>query len=254
MGSRIRWILPAVAIVAVVIVVALIIALRGGDDEGNDAASAGSVVPTQTEDGADGGETAAPTGPGSGAELSELNELNARWRDASAKVTYDFTRSTTGVEAASTLTLWVDPPNSRVDFEDSSTGEATSFIQKGNETFVCTGGQCQRYYGGGVLDPIPRFAGQFADPDGIDSVAGGFAGTNIDTFDEEIAGEAGRCFRGEIEGVEISWCFSEDGLLLLSSTRGPNGVVEIRAAEIDPNISGDDFEPQGPIVDSTLNS
>lgn len=249
MGSTNRWILPAAGLVVLVIAIALIFALcsGGGGDDKDQSAGARPTATESTEDGGGGEETPEPTTGQEQDAAAALQNLSGAYQGASARVTYEFTSTTGGETTNSTLTIYSDPPNSRTDFKDTSGGETTSFINRGDSTFVCSGGQCFSYPAGGAVNPVP-FVSQYAEPGAIEQIAAQ-AGVDVQRTEEEIAGINGRCFHLSEEGVALTWCFSDDGLLLLSASKSADGEFEMRASEVNRNVSDADFEPPFPVTE-----
>lgn len=248
MGSTNRWILPAAGLVVLVIAIALIIALcSGGGDDGNKSAGARPTATESTENGGDGEETPEPTTEREEDAAAALEGLSGAYAGASARVTYEFTSTTGGETTNSTLTIYSDPPNSRTDFEDTSGGETTSFINQGDSTFICSGGQCFSYPAGGAVNPVP-FVSQYAEPGAIERIAAQ-AGVDIQKTEEEIAGINARCFHLSEEGVAVTWCFSDDGLLLLGASKSADAEFEMRASEVNRNVSDADFKPPFPVTE-----
>ena len=174
MGSTNRWILPAAGLVVLVVAIVLIIALcSGGGDDDDQSAGARPTATESTENGGDGEETPEPTAEEEDAAAA-LEDLSGAYGGVSAQVTYEFTSISGGESTSGTMTLYSDPPNARTDHEDAS-GETTSFINKGDQSFVCTTGQCFAYPAGTVVSPIP-FVSQYAEPGAINSIAAGVAG------------------------------------------------------------------------------
>lgn len=245
MGSTNRWILPAAGLVVLVLAIVLIIALcsSGGDDD--DQSAAGSPTATQSpQDG--GGSEVTPTPTAKEDTAAALADLSRAYEGVSARVTYDFTGISVGANTTGTMTIYADPPNARTDHLNTSTGETTSFIQRGDQSFVCTSGQCFAYPAGAAVNPIP-FVSQYAEPVAINRIAAASAGIDLQTTEEEIAGFQARCFHVTNEGTEITWCFSDDGLLLLGASRSADAEFEMRATQVNRNVSAADFEPPFPV-------
>ena len=240
-----KWLLPAVGLGVVVIAIVLLIALcSGGGDDDNGSDDQGSA-PTATTGGGD--ETPEATDDSGDNSAAALEELSARWGDASGKIVYEFKTSAGGSDTTSKMTYYIDPPNSRTDFEDGS-GEVISFIQQGDKTYVCSVGSCFSYPGGSGVNPIP-FVGDNAYPDAISDRVAGLGGIEIDRSEDEIAGVDVTCFKVEVAGSETAWCFSEDGLLLLSSTKAAGSEFEMRATEVDSDVSDTDFDPPFDVIE-----
>ena len=245
-----KWLLPAVGLGAVVIVIILLIALcsgGGGDDDDDSGSDDQGNVPTATADDGGGDETPAATDDSGDDSTAALEELSARWGDASGKIVYEFKSSAGGTETTSKMTYFIDPPNSRTDFEGED-GEVTSFIQAGDRTYICSAGSCLSYPGGGAINPIP-FVGDYAYPDAINETIGDLGGIEVDRSEDEIAGVDVTCFKVEVAGSETGWCFSDDGLLLLSSSRTAGSEFEMRATEVDTDVSDADFEPPFEVIE-----
>ena len=244
-----KWLLPAVGLGVVVIAIILLIALcsGGGDDDDDSGGDDQGSVPTATADGGGGDETPEATDDSGDDSAAALEQLSASWGDASGKIVYEFKTSTGGTDSTTKMTYYIDPPNSRTDFEDES-GEVTSFIQQGDKTYVCSAGSCFSYPGGGGVNPIP-FVGDYAYPDAISDTVAGLGGVEIDRSEDKIAGVDVTCFKVEVAGSETGWCFSDDGLLLLSSTKSAGSGFEMRATEVDTEVSDADFDPPFDVVE-----
>jgi hypothetical protein len=215
-----------------------------GDDGGNDS-------PTATADAADDGDSG-----GDGSTLGDrIRDISNDYEVVAAKVVYDFTASgADGEDFDTQLTLITRPPSdSRMEF---SSDEGTIIaITTSDASYSCVGGAGEDFcfdlpVEDSDLGTLPFFA-DFTDVDEIRDIADAEADVDIDEFDDTIAGEDVNCFRttGDIDGDvgEGSWCFTDDGILLLASfsgtTLGVESTFEMRATSFDRNVSDSDFEP-----------
>ena len=231
-----RWLLLLLAMLAAL---TLTLAACGGDDDdgGGDDGGNGTEVPTETEDtgGDDGGDdTSAP----------DFGKLSSGWQDVEAKVTYDFITTDGSGTTTTTMTYYNSPPNSRTDFEDES-GEVTTFIQTEENSYICSPEQCLATPGAGV-NPFPFFS-SFA-PEALEAYSG-IAGFDTDSGEEEIAGISASCFSLEQSGTSLKWCFGDDGIMLLNSTKSEDSGFEMRAIEISTDVSDADFEPPYEVIE-----
>jgi len=232
-------------VLAIVLTIAL---CSGGGDDDDQSAGARPTATESPENGGDGEDTPEPTAEEEEDAAAALEDLSGAYGGVSAQVMYEFTSISGGESTASTMTLYSDPPNARTDYEDPSTGETTSLISKGDQSFVCTPGQCFAYPVGAAANPIP-FVSQYAEPGAINSIAAGVAGVDVQTTQEEIAGIDARCFHLASAGADLTWCFSDDGLLLLGASRSADAEFEMRATQVNRNVSDADFEPPFPVTE-----
>ena len=249
LGSTNRWILPAAGLVVLVLAIVLIVALcSGGGDDGDQSAGGLPTATESTEDEGGGEETSEPTTEQEEDAAAALQDLSGAYEGATARVTYDFTSLSFGQSTTGTMILYSDPPNARTDHKNTSTGETISFISKGDQSFVCTEGQCFAYPVGAAVNPIP-FVSQYAEPGAINSIVAGVAGVDVQTTEEEIAGIDARCFHLASAGADLTWCFGDDGLLLLGASKSADVEFEMRATEVNRNVADADFEPPFPVTE-----
>ena len=223
----------------------------GGEEEGKTPAAKESP----TAEGSPTGQRTPAAGQtatsGGGDTGKELKELSADWGNITAKVTYDFTSTAGGQTTETRMTFYSRPPDSRVDYSADSQGEVI-FIQAGDKAYVCTANQCIATPSESTSNPLPFF-GDFADPDSIDEAVGDVLGVDIDEFDDKIAGQDAKCFSASgsftAEQGKATWCFADDGLLLLSAFEGgTSGNFRMEAVEVDRKVSAADFEPPYPVT------
>jgi len=236
-------------LLTLVAALSLLVAACGGDDDDDDGGNNGdNAEPTATEttDGGDGsGDDSGDDGSGdSGADFSNLS---SEFENIEAKITYEFTTTDSSGTTTTTMTIYNKPPNSRTDYEDTTTGDVTTFIQTTDTSYICSAGQCLASPSDGAENPN-AFIGAFASSEAIAAYAG-LAGIATDSSEEEIAGINAKCFSVSQEGSELMWCFGDNGLLLLSSSKDDSGEFEMRATDVSTDVSDSDFEPPFDVVD-----
>jgi len=222
------------------------------DDNGDDN---GSDSPTATADAAgdDGG--GGDDSSGDGSTLGDrIRGISDDYEVVAAKVVYDFTASGAGEDFDTQLTLITRPPSdSRMEF---SSDEGTIIaITTSDASYSCVGGVGESFcfdlpVEDSDLATLPFFA-DFTDVDDIRDIADAEVDLDIAEFDDTIAGEDVNCFRtsGDVAGDvgEGSWCFTDDGILLLASfsgtALGAESTFEMRATSFDRNVSDSDFDP-----------
>jgi hypothetical protein len=160
-------------------------------------------------------------------------------------VTYTF--SSTDSEDA-TWTIYSDGANSRVDFisEDGT----FIVITTADASYTCSesGGEGFCFPGeSGGTNPFAGLFTQYGSGEAILAYADAFAGIDLETSSEEIAGVDASCFAasGDFDGDSgsLKWCFSDSGLLLLSSYELSSGTVEMRATEASDDVPDGIFDP-----------
>jgi len=235
-----------VFLLAVIAVFALLTAC-GGDDEGGDTGD--SETPTATEEGDGGEEGETPTedaGNGSGGSFSDRAQ---DYEAVSGKTTY--TLSSTGSEDQ-TWTIYSEGSNSRIDIT-ADDGTVTTIIQTADASYLCSEDTCVE---------SPAAAGSLADAfiglfgtSAISAAAANIADADVDSFDEEIAGEDAKCFKVTGETVagqgagDATWCFADDGLLLRALFEGGGVTTGFEATEVSRDVSDADFEPPYDVID-----
>jgi hypothetical protein len=244
---------------------ALSAACGGDDDDGGDGDS--EATATQSSDNGDGGDDsgddeetpeATDEGDDSGDEesdsLSDLEELASEYQGADGVVTYTFVSSddsTTG-----TWTIYSEGDNSRIDFVDE--GGTFISITTPEASYSCTesdgDGFCFEGEGGVGSNPFAGLFTSFASYEAIESYIDVFGGDiDVEDSSEEIAGVDAACFTasGDFDGDSgtVKWCFSDDGLLLLSSYQLDSGDFEMRATSFDSDVPDDAFEPPYEVTD-----
>jgi hypothetical protein len=191
--------------------------------------------------------TDTPSGPTDPA--SQLQSLTREWEGVTAKITYDYTTTNDGATNTSTLITYSRPPDSRTDFTDSDTGETTIFLTSGGKSYLCAQGRCATSPAGS-LNPIATIT-QYSAPSAITARLAKLAGVNIDTSSQTIAGKDAACFSVEEKSAEtkITWCFSDDGLLLLNTTEISSDKFELKATDVQTTVSDADLQPPYPVSD-----
>ena len=251
-----RSLLWSMLLAGAVALAVLAAACGGGDDDDDDDSAAEATATSSAEatdepsgdDDDTGDDDSGDDDDDGGDALSELQGLGSEFAEVSGKVTYEFTSE--GDEAASgNMTLYSDPPNSRIDFETPdgvviiiNTPEASYFCTEAEDE-----GFCIESEGDDTGQTIP-FLSDFADPDSFGDIVDTFGGVDISTSTEEIAGADASCFSysGTVEGETGTgkFCFADSGLLLLAEFSGDvSGDFTMRATEFSDEVSGSDFEP-----------
>lgn len=217
-----------------------------GDGDGN-----GDDDPTETPDDGDG------DGDGDGNSIFDrINDLSDDYENIEAKVVYDFTVTSDEEDGNfdTVMTLVSRPPSdSRVEYELEGTSIIS--ISTSDASYSCFSGDGEDFCvelgtAGFDIAPLPFF-GDFTDADQIRDAVDDETDVDVDEFSDNIAGEDVNCFKttGDIDGDdgEATWCFTDDGILLLSSfsgsTDGVESTFEMRATSFDRNVSDSDFEP-----------
>jgi hypothetical protein len=230
---------------ATMAIVTLAFAACGGSDEKTPDDSTAEATATRDSGGGD----ATPT-EAAGEDAAALFRSRAQDHETvSGKATY--TLSSSGGDDQ-TMTIYSRGSDSRIDIIGED-GEITVILETADGSYICSADQCiESPAGGGSL--VAAFAGLFQGS-AISDAADGVAGVDIDTFDEEIAGEDARCFKVSSSVVpgqgtgEAEWCFADDGLLLRSVFRGAGVESSLEATEVSRDVSDADFAPPYEVVD-----
>jgi outer membrane lipoprotein-sorting protein len=210
--------------------------------------------------GGDGQESgvATPTAEGSPAASDITNELQAlgnEWAQMASKVGYDLTVTSGGTSDESSLTLYRQPPDWRLDISSSSSGDEI-LIATGDTLYDCSAqsgeNQCLSY-GASEVD-IPGLLGIF-DPS---VTASSVAGENVDRSEQTISGESAKCFSvTSTAGGSTSnslWCFASDGILLrlvATSDDPATSDFTIETTGVNRDVTNVDFDFQPPYPVST---
>lgn len=202
------------------------------------------------------GGVATPTAEGSTPASDITNELQAlgsEWEQTAAKVSYDLTVTSGDTTDQSSLILYRQPPDWRLDISSSSQGDEI-LIAAGDTLYDCSAdsgeNQCLSYSASEV--DITGLLGIF-DP----SVAAvSVTGQNVDRSEQTISGESAKCFSvtGTEQGTTSSsqWCFASDGILLrlVASSDDPtisDFTIEVTGVNRDVTEADLDFEPPYPV-------
>ena len=74
-------------------------------------------------------------------------------------------------------------------------------------------------------------------------------GIDVSRSSESIAGTDANCFSGNDNGDVGKFCFSDDGLMLLSENGSADGSSSsIKATSFSSDVSDSDFEPPYPVT------
>ena len=206
------------------------------------------------DDGADG-----PSGSDAPRLSDQLRRLGEDWGAVEARVTYDLTAEGQGFAAEGTLTFYSLPPD-RVRVDQAIGDEPPGIVIETSERSLVCGtvageGSCAAGPPGAALNSLFPFFSGFADPDTIEENfrdADDFV--DLTRFEDEIAGEDAACFRAtgafySEETGEATWCFAENGALLLASFAGPeSGELRLTATDLE-GVSEDDFDPPYPVLE-----
>lgn len=243
-----------VFLVSIVAIAALVLmAAACGDDDNSGSQASKTAAASQA--GATGGSSAtaaSASGDNGGDAGDELKNLAGDWSKVNAKITYTFSSTIADQPTNFTMTMYSRPPDSRIDFDYGDQRKSIT-IDAGGKTYTCVpdadtcfGGASQ----GSATSSLPIF-GAVADPDSIDSTVGGVAG--LEKYSDNIAGEDVDCFKASGSAVaeqgELVWCFSNDGLLLLSSFKAAGSEFSTKATEVSRDVSDSDFEPPYPVTE-----
>jgi outer membrane lipoprotein-sorting protein len=231
------------ALVALVLgAVVLVLHITDGGGEGGAPAVA---LPTATVQ---------PT-PTTSAITNELQALGNEWAQTAAKVGYDLTVTSGGTSDESSLTLYRQPPDWRLDISSSSQGDEI-LIATGDTLYDCSAqsgeNQCL-FYDASQVD-IPGLLGIF-DPS---ATAVSVAGENVDRSEQTISGESAKCFSvTSTAGGTTSnsqWCFASDGILLRLVTTSDDPATSdltIETTGVNRDVTDADFDFQPPYPVST---
>jgi hypothetical protein len=231
----------------------LLVVACGGDDESTDGDSS---EPTATrESGGEEEESTPDAGDGdtSGDDAaSDLAALAGEYSDFSGVVKYE--TSGFGDESFSTMTIYRDGSNSRVDYE--GTDGSGSFITNADGSFACAENQCLKYPAGQGIDPTAAFTA-FINPETVRESFGEVPdGVDVDRSSEEIAGLDATCYTysGDLDEEESGdesgkICFSDSGILLRLEFESASGSGKFEAVEASEGADDADFEPPFDVVD-----
>ncbi len=241
------WLLLLLALIATL---TLLVAACGGDDDGgdDDGGDDGVSEPTATETTDAGGDDGGDDGGNGGGDdaLAELEDIAGSSEDVDGVITYTF--KTTGAPEGE-WTIYSQGDKSRIDIA-SSDGNFVS-ITTPEASYTCTesGGQGFCFEGEGDVGSNP-FAGLFTQYGSSEAVFGYidlFSDVDVESSSENIASMDANCFTasGDFGGDSgtIKWCFSDSGLLLLSSYDLGSGNFEMKATEASEDVPSDAFEP-----------
>lgn len=251
--TKSRWLLILLALLASL---TLVFAACGGDDDDDEDTD---EVATETEDAGDDEEEEtedatedADEGEDGDARTS-LEKLAGSGENAVGVVTY-----TIASEGApeSTWKVYSDGESSRVDFGEE--GSAFISITTPKASYYCTdigGGSGACFEGEGSEDTNP-FAGlftQYGTSEAVIDYLDVYGDAEIDQSTQEIAGVEANCYAtsGDLTGEAgtAEWCYSNNGLLLLSSYDIAGGAFEMEATEFSEDVPDDAFEPPYEITD-----
>jgi hypothetical protein len=233
-------------------------ACGGGDDNASNTATGAAHNTATAKPGADTTKTeeatATPEGTGSANDvLSELQSFGNDIQQVTGKVTYTSTDTAAGeTPKASTFTYYSKDKNSRLDTVDSD-GSTTALISTPDITYVCTSSDqtCIAETGAGAsLGGLGVFGGVFSGAyiDALISAAEA-QGIDVGKSSENIAGTDATCFSGNDNGDIGKFCFSGDGLMLLSDNTSADGSSSrIEATSFSSDVSDSDFEPLYPVT------
>jgi hypothetical protein len=236
-------------LLTIVAALSLLVAACGGDDDdgGSDTGGNGdNAEPTATETTDAGDDGGGDDGSGDSDGRSALEKLAASGEQAAGVVTYTIV---TEGQPDSTWKVYSDGDKSR--FEVVSSDGTFISITTPDASYTCTesGGEGMCFAGEGGIGSNP-FAGLFDSYGSLESVANSldlYGDSNTDSSSESIAGVDAQCYSisGNLTGDAgtIKWCFSENGMLLLSSYDLDTGDFEMRATEFSEDVSDGDFEP-----------
>jgi outer membrane lipoprotein-sorting protein len=242
LASQMSWAIVSANVLALVALVLGAVVLVLHITEGGGAGGAPAVaLPTATVQ---------PT-PTASAITNELQALGNEWAQTVAKVGYDLTVTSGGTSDVSSLTLYRQPPDWRLDISSSSQGDEILIATGGDTLYDCSAqsgeNQCL-FYDASQVD-IPGLLGIF-DPS---ATANSVAGENVDRSEQTISGEAATCFSvtstsgGTTSNSE--WCFASDGILLrlVATSDDPStGDLTIETTGVNRDVTEADFDFQPP--------
>jgi hypothetical protein len=246
-----RWLLVLLSMLAAL---TLILSACGGDDDDDDGGDDGGepTVTEATDGDNDSGDDSGDDG-GDGDSLSELEKLAGSGEDVPGVVTYQIKSEG---QADSTWKVYSSGDGkSRIDFESEDGVFVT--ITTPEASYTCTEsagtGMCFEGEGGEGSNPFAGLFGQYGSADSVTNFLDAYGGTDADTSTEEIAGVDAACYSvsGDLTSDEgtAKWCYSDNGLLLLSSYDYSSGDFEMKAIEYSEDVSDGDFEPPYDITD-----
>jgi hypothetical protein len=256
-----KWLTALLALGLLVIMAA---AGACGDD-GDSTSDGARVTPTATQE--DDGEAPSPDGGGGDTDngdsgdddpASDLRRFGELAATASGRITYQFSSDMEGF-GQGTMTFYFQPPDkSRFDLS-SEEGQFIA-IQVGNVSYFCssdpTGGSCfTSTTATDEEEPFLPFFAEFASPEGIEAFLELVSGEDVDIrrFSQKIAGADASCFEasGVIEGESgrSTFCFGENGLLLLlDAASAESGTFRLEATDVG-SVSDSDFEPPYEVIE-----
>lgn len=253
MTTRPGWLFLLLALLAG-LTLAFGAACGGGDDDDDD--DGGSATATEEADGeetpdeGDGEETDEPTDEPTdeGADaFQDLLNLGEGIDAVTGQITYEFSTTSAGTTTTSTMTYYMAPPNSRVDFETG--GAVIIAITKPDISYSCTesGGQGLCFEGeGGTGESLLPIVEQWTDAEQLGAYLDALGDADVDIFDDTIAGQDASCYTvtGNVGGeVTSTFCFSDSGLMLLASNESAGSGYEMRAIEASDDVDDSVFEP-----------
>lgn len=258
--SRARWLLVLLALTAALFLV--VASACGGDDDDDDGGDDGGATATESTDGDDSGDDAGDETPTDGGDddddgdaagiLEDIEDLAGSGENAAGVVTYEI--ATAGVSGGE-WTIYTEGDNSRVDFVTDDGGFIT--ITTPEASYTCTEGDgdgiCYAGEGGLGSNPFAGLFTQYGSSEAVFSYLELFADVDVDSSSEEIAGLDANCYTasGDLAGDAgtIKWCFSDNGLLLLSQYDLESGGFEMRATAFSEDVPSDAFEPPFDVLD-----
>jgi hypothetical protein len=225
-------------------------ACGGDDDDDDDDGDSSSPTATRTSDSTDGDDDddGGDDDDDSGDDdpFADLEGFTGDLESVDWFVAYTVT--TDGEE--STWRIYSKGENSRYEFGDDEGSFISIVTPQASYTCSESAGEGFCFEGEGGVGGGNPFAGiftAFASAEALQAYAGAFAGVEIDTSSENIAGVNASCFSAsgdfDTDSGSIKWCFSDSGLLLLALYDFDSGVTEMRATEFRDNVPDDVFEP-----------
>jgi outer membrane lipoprotein-sorting protein len=203
------------------------------------------------------GTPAAGGSPAASDITNELQALGNQWQQTVAKVSYDLAVMSGDTTDQSSLVLYRQPPDWRLDISSPSQGDEI-LIATGDTLYDCSAdsgeNQCLSYSASDV--DISGLLGIF-DPS---VTATSVAGQEVDRSEQTISGESAKCFsvtstsQGYTDNSQ--WCFASDGILLrlIATSDDPtvsNFTIEVTGVNRDVTEADFDFQPPYPVSTPT---
>jgi len=233
------------------LMLSVIVACGGSTPAGSAGAgaSAAATAGANASGGATSGGGGATTTAATTTNGPKLADLLAAGKLAEYKITYRISASGGGADAFSGDQTWYfKPPRARFDFSMDQGGQKTtiSFFSLADGTYYCfgTGGSSQCFGVSGVGSPLDQNFAASAQQSLMqhpDQFGASF------TSQRSIAGQQGYCYDVKSAGAAAAafsagtFCYSKDGLALLSSFSAGGGNWSMEATNVSTTVPDSDF-------------